>query len=66
MSTSVEAVLRLDLHGALAVNPAGLLAVAVALALLVIRPRHLRVPLYVVPLALAAMWLFELHRFSYL
>jgi hypothetical protein len=40
--------------------------VAVALALLVIRPRHLRVPLYVVPLALAAMWLFELHRFSYL
>jgi hypothetical protein len=66
MSTSVEAVLRLDLHGALAANPAGLLAVAVAIALLVVRPRQLRVPAFVVPLALTAMWLFELHRFSYL
>jgi hypothetical protein len=66
MTTSVEAVLRLDLPGALAANPAGVAAVAVAIALLVVRPRHLRVSLYVVPLALAAMWLFELHRFSYL
>ena len=66
MSTSVEAVVRLDLHGALAANPAGLLAVAIALLLLVVRPRRLRIPIYVVPLALAAMWLFELHRFSYL
>jgi hypothetical protein len=66
MSTSVEAVVRLDLHGALASNPAGLLAVAIALVLFAVRPRRLRVPVYVVPLALAAMWLFELHRFSYL
>ena len=66
MSTSVEAVLRLDLHGALAANPAGLLAMAVALALLAVRPRRLRVPVFLVPLALSMMWLFELHRFSYL
>ena len=66
MSTSVEAVVRLDLHGALTANPAGLLAVAIAIALLVVRPRRLRIPIYIVPLALAAMWLFELHRFSYL
>ena len=66
MSTSVEAVLRLDLHGALAANPAGLLAVAVAVLLLIVRPGRLRIPVFVVPLALAAMWLFELHRFSYL
>ena len=66
MSTSVEAVLRLDLHGALAANPAGLVAVAVAVLLLMLRPRLLRVAVFVVPLSLAAMWLFELHRFSYL
>jgi hypothetical protein len=66
MSTSVEAVLRLDLHGALSANPLGLLAVAVALALLAIRPRRLRVPVFLVPLVLSATWLFELHRFSYL
>jgi hypothetical protein len=66
MSTSVEAVVRLDLHGALVANPGGILAVAIALVLLAVRPRRLRVPLYVVPLTLAAMWLFELHRFSYL
>jgi Protein of unknown function (DUF2752) len=64
MTTSVEQTLRLHLHAALAANPAGLLAVVVAVALLVVRPRRLAAPALLVPLLLAGMWLFELHRFS--
>ncbi|HVA31010.1 MAG TPA: DUF2752 domain-containing protein [Gaiellaceae bacterium] len=66
MTTSVEATLRLHVHAALAANPAGAAAVLVALALLVVRPRRLHVPFAVLPAALAAMWLFELHRYSFL
>jgi hypothetical protein len=58
MTTSVEDTLRLHVHAALAANPAGVAAV------LVVRPRRLRIPFVVLPGALVAMWLFELHRLS--
>jgi hypothetical protein len=64
MSTSVEETVRLQLGVALHANPAGVVAVAAALVLLVVRPRRLTVPSVLIPLALLAMWLFELHRFS--
>jgi hypothetical protein len=66
MTTSVEDTLRLHVHAALAANPAGLLAVLCAFVLLAVGSRRLRIPAAVVPAALAAMWLFELHRFSFL
>ena len=66
MTTSVEAMVRLDVHDALAANPAGPIAVAAAVALLVVRPRAVRLPLAAVLFALVALWLFELHRFSIL
>jgi hypothetical protein len=66
MTTSVEAVVHLHPGRALAANPAGLAAVALALVLLVARPVSIRVPALLPPLVLAALWLFELHRFSIL
>jgi hypothetical protein len=66
MSTAVEETVRLHLGAALRANPAGVLAVVVALVLLVLRPRRLALPQLLVPLVLVAMWLFELHRFSLL
>jgi Protein of unknown function (DUF2752) len=64
MSTSVEATVRLHLHAAIDANPAGIALVLVTIGLLVLRPRRLSVPSVMLPLVLAAMWLFELHRFS--
>jgi hypothetical protein len=64
MTTSVEATVHLDLRAALAANPAGLLAVAAALVLLVVRPARVRIPALVPYAALAAMWVFELYRFG--
>ena len=64
MTTSVEDVVRLHVHAALAANPAGLLTVVAAIVLLVVRPRHLAVPALLPLLLLAGMWVFELHRFS--
>lgn len=64
MTTSVEATVRFDLAAALAANPAGPVAVQAALLALVGRPRSLAVPMFVIVAALAAMWLFELVRFS--
>ena len=66
MTTSVEETLRLHVHAAAAANPAGLLAVALAVFLIVRRPPRLTVPAVVPPLLLVCMWLFELHRFSIL
>ena len=66
LSTSVEDTVRLHLGDALAANPLGVLLVALALCLLVLRPVRLALPKAVVPTALAASWLFELHRFSIL
>jgi hypothetical protein len=65
MTTSVERTLRLELADALAANPAGVVAVAVAILLVVVRPARLRVPAPLVYVGLAAMWLFELHRFAF-
>ena len=66
MTTSVEDTFRLDLHGAAAANPVGIVAVLVAVLLLALRPATMRVSLVPILLALAAMWIFELHRFSIL
>jgi uncharacterized protein DUF2752 len=66
LSTSVEETVRLHLADAFRANPFGLLLVAGAAVLLLLRPRRLRLPLPVLYAALAASWLFELHRFSIL
>jgi Protein of unknown function (DUF2752) len=66
LSTSVEETVRLHPGDALAANPLGVLLVLFALALLVLRPARLALPRAVVPIALAASWLFELHRFSFI
>ena len=66
MTTSVEETVRLDLNDAIAANPAGILAVTVAVLLLVLRPRRLQLPWATVPAALLLMWAWELHRFSIL
>ena len=66
LSTSVEETVRLHLGDAVAANPLGVVLVLVALALLVLRPVRLTLPRAVVPTVLAASWLFELHRFSFL
>jgi Protein of unknown function (DUF2752) len=66
MTTSVEETVRLDLQEAVAANPAGVVAVGVAVLLLVLRPRRLQLPWPTAPVALLAMWAWELHRFSIL
>jgi hypothetical protein len=66
MTTSVEDALHLHVGAALAANPAGIVAVLAALVLLAVRPASLRVPQLGVVTVLAAMWLFELHRFGFL
>jgi Protein of unknown function (DUF2752) len=64
LTTSVKGVCTGHWHDAVAANPFGLLAVAVAIVLL-LRPRLRSASLPVVPLlALAAVsWAWELHRF---
>ncbi len=66
MTTSVKAMLHADPGGAWAANPGGIAAVLVAATLVVWRPRALRVPLVPIVVALAAMWVFQLTRFSVL
>lgn len=66
MTTSVEATVRFDLEGAFAANPAGIVLVAAAIAVLVLRPSVIRLPALALYAALAAMWVYELHRFSIL
>jgi small neutral amino acid transporter SnatA (MarC family) len=69
MTTSVTDAVHLHLGHAVAANPMGVLAVVVAVALLAFRraervvvPRALAV---VAPVAVVAMWAFELHRFRF-
>jgi hypothetical protein len=63
MTTSVTATVHLDLLGALATNPAGVVAVVVAVALLVRRRvERVAVPGWLLPVGLAAMWVFQLQR----
>ena len=64
MTTGVEEGVRLHLGRAFAANPGGLVALVAAVLLLVLRPARIRIPAALPPLALAGLWLFELHRFS--
>ncbi len=67
MSTSVEATLQGDLGQALAANPMGLVAVALAAWALVRRShRKWHVPAPVLWTILSGMWVFQLFRFSIL
>lgn len=67
MTTSVTASTHFHLGAALAANPAGLAATVIAAALLVVRgERQVELRSWIVPVALAAMWLFELFRFNIL
>ena len=64
MTTSVESTVRLRMGDALAANPAGIALVGVVLWLLLCRPAAVRYSLPLLWCALAAMWVFELHRFA--
>jgi hypothetical protein len=66
MTTSVEATVHLNLVDALAANPAGIAAVLAAAVLLLLRPPRIVLPRAAVVGSLAAMWVFELFRFSIL
>lgn len=63
MTTSVTAAVRLDPWQALTASPAGLIAAAVAVGLLIFRNRRtVDVPVWAVPVALLAMELWQLAR----
>ena len=63
MTTSVTAAVHLDPWGALVATPAGLVAVAVAVGLLVFRRRRTAdVPVWTLPVALLAMQIWQLAR----
>jgi hypothetical protein len=66
MTTAVKAVCTGHVRASIAANPFGLVAVAVAVALLV-RPgvRSVRVPVMLVVAAAATSWVWELHRFGF-
>jgi hypothetical protein len=64
MTTSVVATSRGRFTEAVAANPAGVLAVIAAVAILLLRPRRLRVPLLVAAVSVAAMWAYQLFRFD--
>lgn len=63
LTRSVVATLHLQLHTALAVNPAGILAVVVAIALVVTRRRPaVAVPAWGAPAAVGFVWSLQLLR----
>ena len=67
MTTSVTATVRGHLGSAVAANPAGLLFVAAAVALLAVpRLRSVDVPGWLPYVALTLMWMWELFRFGIL
>jgi hypothetical protein len=66
MTTSVEATVHGHLGRALAANPGGIALVVAALVVLLVRPAAVRLPAALPPVALAGLWLFELHRFSFI
>lgn len=66
MTTSVEDTVHAHVGGALAANPAGLPLVAAALAVFAVRRSRVSFPGTFLYAALAAMWVFELHRFGLL
>jgi hypothetical protein len=67
MTTSVSAAASGHIATAFFANPAGLVAVVVALALLAVpRRESVDLPRWVVPAALVFMWVWELFRFGIL
>jgi hypothetical protein len=66
MTTSVTATVRLDFAEAWTATPAGIVAIVTAAALLVFRPKRIRLPVAGVLVSLAAMWVYQLFRFSVL
>jgi hypothetical protein len=67
MTTSVTAAVHFHLQSAMAANPAGVVAVVVALGLLVLRRRRTAsVPVWALPVALLLMEVWELARFGLL
>lgn len=66
MTTSVIATVHLQLADALAANPAGILAVVVAIVVLARRPVLVTVRPWLAVVGLAGSWLFQLHRFGFL
>lgn len=64
LTTSVTETVTLDLGAAIATNPGGPVLVALALAVLAGPGRRVTFRPGLVYLALAAMWLWELHRFA--
>lgn len=67
MTTSVTAAVHLDLVAAVAANPAGVVAVVVAIGLLLFRSRRqLTVPVWSPPLMLVLMEIWQLARFHVL
>jgi len=66
MTTSVTSSVELDLADAVTANPAGVVLVLLAIAILLGPARRLVVPASVVYFALAASWVWELQRFSIL
>ena len=65
MTTSVTAAVHLDPVAAVAANPAGLLAVLVAIGLLVFRGRRqVTLPMWSAPVAMVLMELWQLARFG--
>jgi len=66
MTTSVESTMRFDLAEAWSANPMGIVAIVVAVVVLVVRrPLRIAVPMAAVLGVLAAMWVFQLHRFGF-
>jgi hypothetical protein len=65
MTTSVEATMHLDFAKAMTTTPAGIIAVVLAIAFLVHRPKTIRVPMALLFGVLALMWAFQLHRFGF-
>ena len=64
MTRSVTATIHLRLHDALAVNPAGVVAVVAAILLLLLRrpPRVVSVARWTVPLGITLLWSCQLLR----
>jgi hypothetical protein len=66
MTTSVEATMHLDFAHAMAATPAGIIAVGIAIAFLIRKPKSIRVPYALVFVVLGLMWAFQLHRFGFI
>lgn len=66
MTTSVVATSRGRFSEALAANPAGIAALFAALGVIIFRPKRVRLPVAGLAVLGAAMWMFELNRFSIL